>query len=120
MAETQKYQNRSDVRTGAAPRVNPKRTHQIGVRVTDEELRRLQVRATIAPYGPRPVATYLRMRGLDSEPRCDPAPGLVDALARVADELLECRQATPMNAKATQRAVEKATTTFRKLIALVG
>ncbi len=117
---TTRYQNRSEVRTGAAPRQTPKRTHQIGVRVTDDELRRLELRASVAPYGPRPLATYLRLRGLDSEPRQDPTPELVEVLGRVADQLLECRRVTTSDRQATRRAIEKATETFRELIAKAG
>ena len=115
-----RYQHRSEVRTGAAPRETPRRNHQIGVRVTDDELRRLELRASLAPNRPRPIATYLRLRGLDSETRPDPAPELVEALGRVADQLLECRRVTTSDQKATLRAIEKATETLRELIARVG
>ena len=74
----------------------------------------------MAPYGPRPLATYLRIRGLDAEPRRDPTPELVEVLGRVAGQLVACRQATPYDHKATRRAVERAAETFRELIAKVG
>ncbi len=61
------------------------------------------------------------MRGLDSEPRSDPNPELLEALGRVADELAECRRATQYSSdKATRQVVEKARGTFRDLIAKVG
>ncbi len=120
MTTTIRYQDRSEVRTGAAPCETPKRTHQIGVRVTDDELRRLELRASLSPNTPRPLATYLRICGLDSEPRADPTPELVEVLGRVAEQLLECRRATTSNHQATRRAIEQATETFRELIAKVG
>ncbi len=120
MATPNRYQDRSDALSHGPARKTPKRTHQIGVRVTADELRRLELRASIAPQGPRPLATYLRMRGLDSEPRREPTPELLQALGRVADELVESRRATPYNDKATRRVIETATKTFRKLIAKVG
>ena len=120
MSTTTRYQDRSDVRTGAAPRESPKRTHQIGVRVTEDELRRLEVRASLSPNMPRPLATYLRIRGLDAEPRPAPTHELVEILGRVADQLVECRRATPHNHKAIRRAIEKATETLRELVAKVG
>ena len=119
MATTTRYQDQSEVRTGASPRETPKRTHQIGVRVTDDELRRLELRASIAPNRPRPLATYLRLRGLDAEPRREPTPELLEALGRVADQLAGC-YANPYNDKATRRAIEAATETFRELVAKVG
>ena len=120
MTTKKRYQDRSEVRTGAALREVPKRTHQIGVRVTDDELRRLEIRASLSPNSPRPLATYLRIRGLDSEPRPDPTPELIEALGRVADQLFEFRLATQYSDKATRRVIEKATETFRELIAKVG
>ena len=69
-----------------------KHTHLIGVRVNDEELRRLKLRAQVMP-GSAPLATYLRQRGLDVEPKPDPDPQLLGALERVAAALEEARDA---------------------------
>ncbi len=98
----------------------PKRTHQIGVRVTEDELRRLKLRAQLhsSPFSPRPVATYLRQHALDFEPRRDPTPELVDALRDIADQLDECRRQRPP--EETRRAIDKAAKTLRQLVAKVG
>jgi len=72
--------------------MNQKRTHQIGVRVNEDELRRLELRAKLTP-GYVPVATYLRLRGLDVEIQPDPDAELVGSLERIADLLTDCRRA---------------------------
>ena len=119
MSNTTRYQDRSYVRTHAAPRATPNRSHQIGVRVTDDELKRLELRARVAPNGPRPLATYLRLRGLDAEPSQDPTPELVEELGRVGDLLVECRR-YPHIDRVTRGVVEKAIETLRELIAKIG
>ncbi len=100
-----------------------KRTHQIGVRVTGDELRRLEIRAKLMP-GYVPVATYLRQRGLDVDIRPDPDPELLQALGRVADTIDECRRALFAarrdRAEALLGRLDAATDVLRDLVAKIG
>lgn len=100
--------------------MHQRRTHQIGVRVNGDELRRLELRARLTP-GYVPVATYLRRRGLDAELRPDPAPELVEAMGRVADLLIDCRRTMDMKqTRATCDLFREATEALREIVARVG
>jgi len=101
-----------------------KRTHQVGVRVTDDELQRLEIRAKLMP-GYVPVATYLRQRGLDVDTRPDPDPELLQALGRVTDALRDCRQALYPRARrdraeALLLRLDAATDVLRELVSKIG
>ncbi len=100
-----------------------KRTHQIGVRVTDDELRRLEIRAKLMP-GYVPVATYLRQRGLDVDIRPDPDPELLQALGQVTDAVDECRRslftARRDRAEALLGRLDAANDVLRDLVEKIG
>ncbi|MEM7351907.1 MAG: hypothetical protein AAF657_14000 [Acidobacteriota bacterium] len=93
-----------------------KRTHQIGVRVTSDELRRIQLRAKLHTYPMRP-ASYLRYRALHDRP--DPTPEILELLHKIVDLLEACRY-TDLYTTSTVSAFNRANKLLRQIVQRIG
>lgn len=95
-----------------------KRTHQIGVRVSETELRRIELRAKLhSPHSPLRPASFLRNCGLDAQQ--DPSPELVKVLDQVADHLHACRQEIH-GSRSIENSLKEANILLRQIVRRIG